>query len=93
MSESMGTLKRTHMCGELRLEHVKQQVVLMGWVQKRRDHGGLIFVDLRDRAGIVQVVFSPEQAKEAFAKAETVRSEYVLSLIHIFKQQQTEILM
>lgn len=80
MSESMGTLKRTHMCGELRLEHVKQQVVLMGWVQKRRDHGGLIFVDLRDRAGIVQVVFSPEQAKEAFAKAETVRSEYVLAV-------------
>ncbi len=80
MSESMGGLKRTHMCGNLRIEDVGKQVVLMGWVQKRRDHGGLIFVDLRDRSGIVQVVFSPDTSAEAFAKAETVRSEYVLAV-------------
>jgi aspartyl-tRNA synthetase len=80
MSESMGGLKRTHMCGDLRIEDVGQQVVLMGWVQKRRDHGGLIFVDLRDRNGLVQLVFSPDTSSEAFAKAETVRSEYVLAV-------------
>ncbi|KJS17304.1 MAG: aspartyl-tRNA synthetase [Peptococcaceae bacterium BRH_c4b] len=80
MFESMGGLKRTHMCGDLRIEDVGKQVVLMGWVQKRRDHGGLIFVDLRDRSGIVQVVFSPDTSAEAFAKAETVRSEYVLAI-------------
>lgn len=80
MFDSIGGLKRTHMCGELRIEDVGQQVVLMGWVQKRRDHGGLIFVDLRDRSGLVQVVFSPDTSNEAFAKGEAVRSEYVLAV-------------
>ncbi|WP_031515591.1 aspartate--tRNA ligase [Desulfofalx alkaliphila] len=73
-------LKRTHMCGELRSENIDEQVVLMGWVQRRRDHGGLIFVDLRDRTGIVQVVFSPEVDKNSFHKAEAIRSEWVLAV-------------
>lgn len=80
MSESMYGLKRTHYCGVLRKEHVGQQVVLMGWVQGRRDHGGLIFVDLRDRSGLVQVVFSPDTAGDIFGKAETIRNEFVLAV-------------
>lgn len=73
-------LKRTHSCNELNKEFVNQEVVLMGWVQKRRDHGGLIFTDLRDRSGLVQVVFSPEIDTEAFHLAETIRSEFVIAI-------------
>lgn len=76
--ETMVGLKRTNVCGELRPENTEQEVVLCGWVSRRRDHGGLIFIDLRDRSGLVQVVFSPDLGQDAFAKAETVRSEYVL---------------
>lgn len=71
--------KRTHYCGELRSTHVGQEVVLLGWVQKRRDLGGLIFIDLRDRSGIVQLTLDPQQAPAAFRAAEEVRSEYVLA--------------
>ncbi len=74
----LGAKKRSHYCGDLRLENEGEPVVLMGWVQTRRDHGGLIFVDLRDRTGLVQVVFSPDFAEAAFKKAAGVRSEYVL---------------
>ncbi|OAT85005.1 aspartate--tRNA ligase [Desulfotomaculum copahuensis] len=80
MAEDMQGLKRTHHCGELRSGDAGREVVLTGWVQRRRDHGGLIFVDLRDRSGIVQVVFSPQQAGEAFSRAEDIRSEYVLAV-------------
>lgn len=80
MLESMQDLKRSHYCGELRPENVGETVVLTGWVDSRRDHGGLIFIDLRDRTGIVQAVFSPDTAPEAFKKAESVRSEYVLAV-------------
>lgn len=80
MPEAMQNWKRTHYCGDLRLENAGETVVLTGWVDTRRDHGGLIFIDLRDRTGIVQVVFSPDRAPEAFKKAETVRSEYVLAV-------------
>lgn len=76
----MSGLKRSHYCGSLRKDHAGEKVVLMGWVQRRRDHGGLIFIDLRDRTGLVQVVFSPDQQREAFEKAEIVRNEYVLAL-------------
>ncbi|NMA52437.1 MAG: aspartate--tRNA ligase [Peptococcaceae bacterium] len=73
-------LKRSHYCGSLRSEHAGQKVVLTGWVQRRRDHGGLLFIDLRDRTGLVQIVFSPDLFREAFEKAETVSNEYVLAL-------------
>ncbi|WP_003541893.1 aspartate--tRNA ligase [Desulfotomaculum nigrificans] len=81
MSESMHGLRRTHHCGELSKQHMGQEVVLMGWVQRRRDHGGLIFVDLRDRSGLVQIVFSPDVDEAAFKKAEAVRNEYVLAIV------------
>jgi aspartyl-tRNA synthetase len=68
---------RSHYCGQLNLDHVAQNVTLCGWVNRRRDHGGVIFIDLRDRHGLAQVVFAPDNAT-AFAAAEGVRSEYVL---------------
>src|SRR5665648_2983 len=67
--------------GDLGLEKVEEVVRLLGWVQKRRDHGGLIFVDLRDRSGIVQVVFGPEKMGDGFALAESLRSEYVVTIL------------
>ena len=73
-------LKKTHTCGELTKKHTGSMVTLMGWVHTRRDHGGLIFVDLRDRGGITQVVFNPELAAEAHKEAGDVRSEYVLAV-------------
>ncbi|HET7577999.1 MAG TPA: aspartate--tRNA ligase [Bacillales bacterium] len=72
---------RTHHCGKLKEEQVGEKVRLKGWVQRRRDLGGLIFIDLRDRSGIVQVVFSPEVSRDALETAEKVRSEYVLDII------------
>jgi aspartyl-tRNA synthetase len=70
---------RSHRCGELTESHLDQEVDLCGWVHRRRDHGGVIFIDLRDREGLVQVVFDPDYA-DAFKLAETVRSEYVLKV-------------
>ncbi|MFX3624523.1 MAG: aspartate--tRNA ligase [Ectobacillus sp.] len=70
--------ERTHYCGEVTLQDTGKTVQLKGWVQKRRDLGGLIFIDLRDRTGIVQVVFSPESSADALRTAEAVRNEYVL---------------
>lgn len=78
--EDSGELKRTHRCGELSSLHLEQEVVLMGWVQKRRDHGGVIFVDLRDRSGLVQVVFGHDLGEDAFVQADPVRPEYVLAV-------------
>lgn len=83
--ETMQGLKRTHACNALNLDHTEQEVTLCGWVSRRRDHGGLIFIDLRDRSGIVQVVFSPDVNKDAFIKAETVRNEYVLAVQGVVK--------
>ncbi|MCL0078031.1 aspartate--tRNA ligase, partial [Peptococcaceae bacterium] len=79
--------KRTHHCGELSTDNIGEKVVLTGWVQRRRDHGGLIFLDLRDRSGIVQVVFSPEESEDAFKVAETARSEWVLEVIGEVKRR------
>ncbi len=70
---------RSHKCGELNSTHLGEQVSLCGWVHRRRDHGGVIFIDLRDRAGLVQIVFDPDKP-DVFAIAESVRSEYVLKI-------------
>lgn len=80
MAERLEGLKRTHMCGILREENIGETVTVMGWVQRKRNLGGLIFVDLRDRTGIVQVVFGEEIDKAAFEKADNVKSEYVLAV-------------
>jgi aspartyl-tRNA synthetase len=73
-------MKRSMMCGEVRAEHVGRRVVLQGWVHSVRDHGGLIFVDLRDRAGLVQVIVNPTAAAEAFAVASGLHDEYVVEV-------------
>src|SRR5476651_2202018 len=70
---------RTHYCGELSAGLVGQSVTLAGWAHRRRDHGGVIFIDLRDREGLAQVVFDPDRA-EAFATADRVRNEFVLKV-------------
>ncbi len=77
----LGNLERTHMCGDLRAANAGEQVVLMGWVNRRRDHGNLIFLDLRDRSGIAQVVLDKELVPEGHAKGEQVRPEYVVAAV------------
>jgi aspartyl-tRNA synthetase len=76
----LGNLKRTHYCGELRAKDAGSDVVVMGWVARRRDLGNLLFLDVRDRSGIVQVVFNKETQPEAHAKAEQARSEFVVAV-------------
>ena len=71
---------RTEYCGRIDTRHLDQTVTLMGWVNTRRDHGGVIFIDLRDREGIVQVVCNPDR-KEVFAAAEKIRGEYVIKVV------------
>ena len=78
--ESLGDWVRTHSCGALNDKDIKAEVCLMGWVQVRRDHGGLIFVDLRDRDGLTQIVFSPEVNAEGHERAHILRTEYVLAI-------------
>jgi len=73
-------MKRNHYCGNLSAADIGKEVVLTGWVQRRRDHGGLIFIDLRDRYGLVQLVYSPDTDNQSFAIAEQVRNEYVLAV-------------
>ncbi|HEB69751.1 MAG TPA: aspartate--tRNA ligase [Desulfobulbus sp.] len=78
--DALGTLSRTHNCNELGTDQLDQEVVLMGWVLRRRDHGGVIFIDLRDRWGITQIVFNPEINPEEHKKAHQLRSEWVLAI-------------
>lgn len=80
MSDKLGEMRRTHSCCELGAGDVGTEVVLMGWVQRRRDHGGVIFVDLRDREGLTQVVFNPTVDEAVHDKAQAIRSEYVLGV-------------
>jgi len=80
MGESLNGLKRNQMCGELRESHVGQKVTVMGWVQRKRNLGSLVFIDLRDRTGLLQVVFGEEINKEAFEKADLAKSEYCIAV-------------
>src|SRR4026207_320508 len=81
MADVLGGLTRTHYCGSLREAQVGSTVTLMGWAATRRDLGGVIFVDLRDREGICQVVARPEVSRDAHAEADHVRGEYVLAVV------------
>jgi aspartyl-tRNA synthetase len=80
MLDVLGNLERTHTCGELREENVGEQVVLMGWVAKKRDFGIFTFIDLRDRDGMTQIVVSEETANEAHSKAKNIRGEFVIAV-------------
>lgn len=88
--ETIKGLKRSCYCGELRAENIGQEVVLMGWVQKKRNLGGLVFVDLRDRGGICQIVFDTDVDKEAFEKAEKLGSEYVIAVKGEVRERQSK---
>lgn len=78
--DPLGSMRRTHYCGTLRPVHVGQDVILCGWVHRRRDHGGVVFIDLRDRTGLAQVVFKPDTAPTAHEKAGELRPEYVIAV-------------
>jgi aspartyl-tRNA synthetase len=80
MSRFIDELKRTHRCGDLRASDIGKEVVLFGWVQRPRDHGDLIFIDLRDRDGLTQIVFDPDVAKEMHSLAEAMRGEWVIGV-------------
>lgn len=80
MADFLTKNKRTHYCGDLRISDADKEVILMGWAHRRRDHGGVIFVDLRDRAGIVQVVFNPDAGDSVHDQAHKIRSEFVLAV-------------
>ena len=87
MSSFISKVKRTHRCGSLRASDENKKVCLMGWVNTRRDHGGLVFVDLRDREGLTQVVMNP-QAKE-LEKSKDIRGEFVIAVEGVVKKRPT----
>ena len=88
--ESLNGLKRTHYCGDLRIGNVGEEVILNGWVQKKRNLGGLVFVDLRDIRGISQILFDTNVSEEAFNKAEKLGSEYVIAVKGIVRERQSK---
>lgn len=88
--ENLNGLKRTHYCGDLRESNIDEEVVLMGWVQKKRNLGGLVFADLRDKSGICQIVFDTEVSQEAFEKAEKLGSEYVIAIKGSVKERESK---
>ena len=90
MAEFMTGLRRTHYCGELRAENIGQTVTVCGWVQRQRDLGQLIFIDLRDRTGIVQLAFDDNTQRDIFDKAFTVRSEYVLCAVGTVRERSAK---
>ncbi len=81
---------RTNYCGELRAEHIDQTVTIFGWVDRRRDHGGVIFIDLRDHTGTVQIVSDPQRTPQSYADGESLRSEYVVKAVGKVSQRPTE---
>jgi aspartyl-tRNA synthetase len=81
----LGDLRRTHMCGGLRASDAGKKAVLMGWVNRRRDHGNLLFIDLRDRTGVTQIVINAERDSALHEKAETLRNEYVIAVVGTVK--------
>ena len=92
MLDFLGTLQRTHTCGELRAQQAGDQVILMGWVNRRRDHGNLIFLDLRDRSGITQIVLDKDLTPEGHGKAEHVRPEYVVAVVGKVRLRGAEVI-
>ena len=90
MAETLSGLKRTHYCGTLRAENIGETVTVCGWVQKQRDKGGLIFIDLRDRTGILQLTFDETTAAEVFEKAKSCRSEYVLAAVGAVRERTSK---
>lgn len=90
MAEFMGNLRRTDYCGTFRVDSVGKEVVVMGWVQRRRNLGSLIFVDLRDRSGLLQIVFDDTTSDEVFRKAESIRSEYVIAVKGVVRERQSK---
>ena len=88
--DRMNGLKRTHYCGDVRDELVGAEVVVCGWAAKRRNLGQLVFIDLRDRTGILQLAFDDETAREVFEKAETVRSEFVLMAKGVVRERSSK---
>jgi len=90
MGERMGNLRRTNMCGQLRIDDVNKEVVLMGWVQRERNLGGLLFIDLRDTTGISQIVFDESVPSDIIQKAETVRAEYVIAIKGLVRERQSK---
>ncbi len=92
MLDFLGTLQRTHTCGQLRAQQAGEQVILMGWVNRRRDHGNLIFLDLRDRTGITQIVLNKDLTPEGHAKGEQVRPEYVVAAVGTVRLRSPEVI-
>ena len=90
MAELMGNLKRSHYCGELRESDIGSTVTVMGWVQRQRDLGSLVFIDLRDRSGIVQLAFDEGSDKAVFEKAFKARSEYVLAAVGTVRERSSK---
>src|SRR5690554_5825499 len=80
MEDTIQGMMRTHKCAELEIENVDENVTVMGWTQRVRDLGGVIFIDLRDISGILQIVFRQEDNDELFRRAESIRNEYVLAV-------------
>ena len=92
MAESMQGLHRTHRCAELSVSNVGETVTVMGWVQKNRNKGGIIFVDLRDRSGILQIIFEGKDiSEEGFAKAEKLRSEFVIAVTGLVTKREVAV--
>ena len=84
MADSIKGLKRTDYCGNFNMSNVGQEITVFGWVQRQRDLGNLIFIDLRDRSGIIQLSFNDKTDRDVFSKAQSVHSEYVVLAIVFF---------